>query len=139
MIPAGPLFHKPQSFISAKNLLYTSICVGVFTILLHKFMPGGLANNIIAGLALISAEYLIMFFIVKQMGLCKKWARTIFLIIYIVITTSYIFLFKIELRVSMAEIALFVFQAAFQFIALIFLYTKESNAWFNSNTGNALP
>jgi hypothetical protein len=139
MIPAGPLFHKPQSFISAKNLLYTRISVGVYIILLHKLILGNSDNGMNTGLGLITAEYIIMFFMVKQMSLCKKWARTIVLIICVLVAASYIFIFKIESKVSMAEVALFVLQAAFQLVALIFLYTIESNTWFNSRTNNTLP
>lgn len=139
MIPAGPLFHKPKSFISAKNLLYTSICIGVFTLLLHRLIPGILNSGVITGLVLIAAGYIILFFMVKQLGLCKKWARVAVIIICILIAAFYLFTFKMELNASMAEWAFFVLQAVFELIAAIFLYTKESNQWFNSSTTNTLP
>jgi hypothetical protein len=139
MIQSGPLFHKPQSFISAKNLLYTSICVGIFIILLHRLIPGTLGNGVITSIILISAEYIFMFFAAKQMALCKKWARTTLLFVFISLLATYLYMFKIESKVSMAEVALFILQTALQFLAIIFLYLKETNIWFNSRTSSALP
>jgi hypothetical protein len=139
MIPAGPLFHKPKSFISAKNLLYTSICIGIFTLLLHKLVPGVLNSGVITGLLLIAVGYLILFLIIKQLSLCKKWARVALIIVCLLLSTFYLFTFKMELRASMAEWAFFVVQGAFELIAIIFLYTKESNEWFNSSTTHTLP
>ena len=139
MIPAGPLFHKPKSFISAKNLLYTSICIGFFTLLLHKLIPGVLNNGVETGLLLITVGYVILFIIIKQLALCKKLARAALIIICLLLSAFYLFTFKMELKASMAEWAFFVLQAVFELIAVIFLYTKESNQWFNSRTIHTLP
>ena len=139
MIPAGPLFHKPKSFISAKNLLYTSICIGVFTLLLHKLVPGVLNSGVITGLLLITVSYVMLFFIIKQLSLCKKWARVALIIVWLLLSAFYLFMFKMELKATMAEWAFFVVQAAFELIAIMFLYTKESNEWFNSRTTHTLP
>jgi len=139
MIPAGPLFHKPKSFISAKNLLYASICIGAFTLLLHKFFDQNINTATIVHLILIGVEYITMFLLVKQMGLCQKWARAVSLVVVILITATYIIMFEKQPVVSMAEVGLFVLQAIFQLVALIFLYKEESNTWFNSRTGDSLP
>jgi hypothetical protein len=139
MIPAGPLFHKPKSLISAKNLLYTSICIGFFTLLLHKLIPGVLNNGVATGLLLITLGYVLLYFIIRQLGLCKKWARVALIIECLLITAFYLFMFKMELKASMAEWALFILQAVFELIAILFLYTRESNLWFNSRTTLTLP
>ncbi|MGI8950782.1 MAG: hypothetical protein ACR2FN_04255 [Chitinophagaceae bacterium] len=139
MTPAGPLFHKPKSFIAAKNLLYASICVGILAALLNYFTVDAANNGGVLALMLTAAGYVILFFIIKQMSLCKKWARTTLLILFILVTILYIGAFKLELHMSMLEGALIVIQACLQIIALIFLYTKESNNWFNSSTAAMLP
>ncbi len=139
MIPAGPLFHKPKSFISAKNLLYTSICIGFFTLLLHKLIPGVLNNGVITGLLLITVGYVLLYLIIKQLSLCRKWARVGLIIACLLLTAFYLFMFKMELKASMAEWALFVLQAVFELMAILFLFTKESNYWFNSRTTVTLP
>jgi hypothetical protein len=139
MIPAGPLFHKPKSFISAKNLLYTSICIGFFTLLLHKLAPGVLNGGVLTGLLLIALGYVMLYFIIKQLSLCKEWARPALIIACVLIAAFYLFTFKMEVKASMAEWAFFVLQAVFELMAVIFLYTKESNHWFNSSTTHELP
>jgi len=59
---------------------------------------------------------------------------------YLSVTNSFLPVYiKMELRVSMAEWAFFVLQAVFELIAIVFLYTKENNEWFNSRTTNTLP
>jgi len=73
------------------------------------------------------------------MGLCQKWARAVSLVVVILITATYIIMFEKQPVVSMAEVGLFVLQAIFQLVALIFLYKEESNTWFNSRTGDSLP
>ncbi len=139
MIPAGPLFHKPKSFISAKNLLYTSICIGFITLVLHKLAPGIINNGVITGLILIALGYVLLYFIIKQLSLCRKWARVALILDCLLITVFYLFMFKMELKASMAEWAFFVLQAIFEVMAILFLYTKESNTWFNSSTTLVLP
>jgi hypothetical protein len=138
MIPAGPIFHKPKSFISAKNLLYTSICIGFFTLLLHKLIPGILNSGTLAGLILIALGYLILFLLVKQLGLCKQWARSGIVVVCIFIAAAYLYTFKMELQVSMAEWAFFVLQALFELIAILFLFNKETSEWLNSSVTNTL-
>ena len=139
MIPEGPLYHKSKKFVSAKNFLYSSICIGIFNLVLNKWAPVILVRQAINLLIIIALEYLFMFFIIKQMGYCKKWARTALLIIVIFITASYTILFRIDVYVNFFEGALILLQACFQITALIFLYSKESNNWFNSRTSAILP
>ena len=105
---------------------------------MHKLIPDNLSNAVLTDLVLIGSGYIIMFFIIKQMSLCKKWARMALVIICVIVAGSYMLMFKNELRTSMIEGALFALQIIFEIIAFIFLYNKECNTWFNSRTTEML-
>jgi hypothetical protein len=139
MIPAGPLFHKPPNFVAAKNLLYASICVGIGMVLMHKLIHGALDNGIVPGLALITIGYVLMFLIIKQMSLCKKWARTALFTICVLVAAAYLLVFKMEQPVNLVDVAIFILQVCLQAFALVFLYSKDCNIWFNSRTTEMLP
>ncbi|HXB43715.1 MAG TPA: hypothetical protein VNV85_06650, partial [Puia sp.] len=114
MIPAGPVFHKPKSFITAKNLLYASIFLGVLAVMIRDFTLG-IANSGGARALLITiAGYAIIILLIKQMSLCKKWARTVLTVWYILVMLSYPFAFTVGFRISIPEVALLVLQAALQ-------------------------
>ncbi len=139
MIPAGPLFHKPQKFVAAKNLLYTSICVGIAAIIMHLLVQGAFNNGVTISLALITAGYILMFLLIKQMTLCKKWARNALLIICVLVAATYLLLFKMEKPLNLVDVAIFIFQACLQIFAFVFLYSEKCNIWFNSRTTEMLP
>jgi hypothetical protein len=133
MIPDGPVFHKPKSFITAKNLLYASIFLGVLAVMIRDFSLG-IANNGGAGALFITiAGFVIIILLIKQMSLCKKWARTVLTAWYILVIVLYPFAFTAGYRMSIPEVALLILQAALQIIALIFLFRKECNNWFNGS------
>lgn len=135
----GPLFHKPKSFIAAKNVLYASIIIAIITILMHYLLSGASNNTQSTGFALIAVEYIILFLIIKQMAFCRKWARTIVPVICLVIIATYIFLFTMQTTISLLETGLFAIQVLLQITAVVFLYKEECNTWFNSKTTEMLP
>ncbi len=139
MIPAGPLYHKPKAFVSAKNLLYSSICIGIFNVILNKLTPVVLGEQIIILLTVVLIGYLLLFYFVKQMSFCKKWARAALLFVCIVITALYVTICKVDKNVNFFEGALILLQFLFQVTALVFLYNKECSTWFNSRTSEILP
>jgi hypothetical protein len=142
MNPQGAIFHKPKSFISAKNLIYCSIFIGVLTEVLSVLLLGLKSNGGLIGIPSICifvVTICIEIALVKMMALCKKSARTIYLIFFIIGMVGipiYLFgMFKLSLLIA----TLTVVQAAMQFIAVFFLFTKESNEWFNNTTDGTLP
>ena len=138
-IGEGPLFHKPKSFIAAKNVLYASIITGILIIVMHYLLAGEVDNSVTTGFVLIAIEYIILFLIIKQMALCRKWARTIVPVMCIVINATYIFLFVTEPAISFLETGLFAIQLLLQITAVVFLYKEECNIWFNNKTTGMLP
>jgi hypothetical protein len=139
MIPEGSIFHKPKSFVTAKNLLYASIFLGILNEGLVYFTIGFINNALIESVIAVIISLLIIFLLVKQMSFCRKWARTIFLVLFIGGMIGFPFMLIQLFRQNIIVAALSVLQAALQFIALFFLYTKESNVWFNSTTSEVLP
>ena len=138
-IGEGPLFHKPKSFIAARNMLHASIITGILIIIIHYLFFGAFSNSITTAFALIAIEYIVLFLITRQMSLCRNWARTIVPVICIVIIATYIFLFVKEPAISFLETGLFAIQVLLQITAVIFLYKEECNIWFNSRTTEMLP
>ncbi|HEX4372393.1 MAG TPA: hypothetical protein VHZ50_03715 [Puia sp.] len=133
MIPPGPAFHKPKSFIAAKNLLYASLFISAIDIFLRDYSLGLANNGGFQALLLTAVVYGVVIFLIKQMSLCIKWARTVLLILFILIFVFYLFTMKTYVAVSFYEEALLVLQFILQILALIFLYRRECNTWFNSN------
>jgi len=132
MIPAGPLFHKPKSIIAARNILYSSLFLAVISFLLVQFalnLPGYPNVKVI----LSNGSFIILSYIaIRYIGFGKKWARTMFLVLFILtvvaspIYTSFIF------KTNLALGFLFILQMLLQILALVYLFSKNSNEWFNS-------
>ncbi|HLY68796.1 MAG TPA: hypothetical protein VKR53_03635 [Puia sp.] len=138
MIPRGPAYHKPKSFIAAKNLLYASLFIAAIVIFLRDATQGMATNGGVQGLLLTLAGYAMMIFLIKQMSLCRKWARTSLLVLFVLMAGSYLFLTKSYAVIPFYERALLVLQFILQILALIFLYRQECNIWFNSDPTNRL-
>lgn len=132
MTSDGPLFHKPKSFLSARQTIYASILVGVLALLIRG-LSVGIQNiggiPVIAGTAVF---YLVIIVLVKQMSHCHKWARTTVLLLYIAAMLVYPLLMNEQIKASMLVGALLLIQAALVIYALVLLYNKESTTWFNS-------
>jgi hypothetical protein len=132
MIPAGPLFHKPKSIIAARNILYASLFLGVLGFLISEFssiMPGPLnMRTLISNLIIL----LLLFIATYYIGFGKKWARTLFLALFIInagASPIYVpFIFKASLVIGF----LFILQMLLQILAVRYLYSKTSNEWFNN-------
>ena len=132
MIPEGPLFHKPKSFLSARQIIYTSILVGVIALVIRA-LSVGLAN--IGGTPAIAVTvifYILVVVLVKQMSNDKKWARTALLILYILAMIVYPIAMAEQIKASMLVAALLFIQVALVIYALVLLYNKECTEWFNS-------
>ncbi len=131
MIPAGPLFHKPKSIIAVRNILYASLFLGVIGFLIRAFvtiLPEPLNIRIFISNLII---LLLLFIAIRYIGFGKKWARNIFLILFIInagASPIYLpFIFKANLVLGF----LFILQILLQILALRYVYSKTSNEWFN--------
>jgi uncharacterized PurR-regulated membrane protein YhhQ (DUF165 family) len=131
MIPEGPLFHKPKSILAARNILYASLFLAVIGLFVVQFALG-LPGNPNLKVILSNGSLIILLYIaIRFIGFGKKWARTMFLVVFILnavatpIYASFIF------RTNLALGFLFVLQMLLQILALVYLYSESSNEWFN--------
>lgn len=132
MTSEGPLFHKPKSFLSARQTFYASLFVGILAIAI-RVAAVGVANA--GGVPFVAAIIVFTILIValaRQMSLCQKWARTATLILYVLAIIAYPVIMHNEVRSSMLVGAMFVIEAALAIYALVLLYNKECTEWFNS-------
>jgi hypothetical protein len=132
MLPPDPIFHKPKSIIAAKNILYATVFLGIINWVIGKLTTDltGYSNS--EGIIVTFLTLIVIFLLTKQIGYGKKWARTVFLILFILGIIIFPFavvpLFKLNLLLGV----LCVFQALLQILALKFLFTRESTHWFNT-------
>jgi hypothetical protein len=131
MLPEGPLFHKPSSIIAAMTLLYATLFLGVINwaigewgTAVHPASPG-------EGVVVLLITLVIIFGLIKMIGLGKKWARVVLLVLFVLGVLAYPWtlgpIFKSNLLVGVLS----VFQALLQAVALVFLFSQASTQWFN--------
>jgi|SRR5450432_1205444 hypothetical protein len=132
MIPAGPLFHKPKSIIAARNVLYTALFLEALVFIIQQFISTTPGQPDIRVLFPNGILLVFLYVAIRYIGFGKKWARILFLVLFILnVLASKLFvpfLFKTNLALGF----LFVLQMLLQILALVFLYSKSSNEWFNS-------
>jgi hypothetical protein len=132
MIPAGPLFHKPKSILAARNILFASLFLAILVFILRQFILfQHLQLNM---LVLISngALLVLLYVAIHYIGFGKKWARTLFLILFIVNIISSVRYVPFILKANIVLGFLIILQMLLQIIALVYLYSKNSRDWFNS-------
>jgi hypothetical protein len=129
----GPLFHKPKSIIAARNLFYASLFLGAVGAALYYFTPGIKHSLPILEIVILILGLAVIIFLIRQVGLRKKWARTILLLIVIYMLSSLYFLFRKGSDVGILEIVVSVFRQVLEIIGIAFLYRRESNLWFNTS------
>ncbi len=131
MIPAGPLFHKPKSILAARNILYASLFLSVIGLLIRQFTSTEGHLNAPA-LLQTTALLVILFVAIYNIGFGRKWARTLFLVLFILGVASSLMFISVIFTTNLVLGFLFIIQLLLQIVALVYLYSKTSNDWFNS-------
>ncbi len=134
-----PVFHKPQSFLTARRLFYANFFVIGLTYAIQNIFIGP-DKHPVTVLFILLVWIAIILSLISQMNLCKKWARTAITVLYSLAAMGYAFnvvqLFKRNAFLG----ALSVINTSLYFLAFVFLFQKDSNDWFNSHhTKDALP
>jgi hypothetical protein len=131
MLPEDPLFHKPKSIVAAKNILYASLFLSIINWVFSQGTPATTTNAKVQGIITLILTLVIIFALIKQIGLGRKWARVVLLVLFIAgllfFPWTLFVLFKLNLLVAVISLLL----AILQLVALIFLFSKESTQWFN--------
>jgi hypothetical protein len=131
MNPEGPLFHKPNSIIAAKNILYATVFLDIISSSIGEFSAGMHNYSSVQGLASTILSIGLLVIIIREIGLGHKWARTLFLILFILEMLSMPFYISILFNASIVLGFLFILQVLLQIVALYFLFSKKSSNWFN--------
>src|ERR1700722_8952790 len=126
MLPEGPLFHKPSSIIAAMNILYATLFLGIINWAIGKWgtnpPPSSPIEEAVVALVMLG----IIFSLIKLIGLGKKWARVVLLVLLVldilIFPAALGPIFKFNLLVGV----LYVFQFLLQAVALFFLFSKAS-------------
>lgn len=134
----GPLFHKPKSFLTARQVLYTCIFLSVLQFLLSEFNVGLAKSGGVPAAGIVVAYSAIALWLIKEMSICLKWARTVLAAVLILTMIVYPLIVFQELKTNLLQIALLVIQYALQVYAIFLLYKEECTAWFNSITHNEM-
>jgi hypothetical protein len=136
MKPEGPLFHKPNSIVAAKNILYATVFLDIISSLIGEFSAGMHNYSSVQGLASTILSIGLIIVIIREIGFGHKWARTLFLILLILEVVSMPFYISILFKASIVLGFLFGLQVLLQILALYFLFSKPSSKWFNSFNTN---
>ncbi len=130
-VSPGPLFHKPQSIVAAKNILYAVLfltlinwAIGQWTTDLHRLAP-------VQSIVIVVVTVAIIFALIKSIGLGKKWARVVLLVLFIIGLAAFPWTLMALFSVSILVAVMSLLQAILQLIALIFLFSRESTLWFD--------
>jgi hypothetical protein len=131
MIPTDPLFHKPQSIIAAKNILYATIFLGLLILgiieMTNDFGNYSNTQGWITGIVIL----VIILLVTRQIGLGRKWARSLFLVLFLLLAVLIPFTLIPIFKASFLIEVLFIFLALLQILALRFLFSQKSTDWFN--------
>ena len=131
MLPEGPLFHKPSSIIAAINILYATLFLGIINWAIGQWgtnvHPGSTAEAVIVLLVTLG----IIFTLIKMVGLGKKWARVVLLLLFVLSLLVFRWSLGPLFKSNMLVGVLSVFEALLQAVALVFLFSQASTQWFN--------
>lgn len=123
---------KPQSVTTGINLLVISIVLGIInSIVRHTTTP---IENSASNVFILILNFGIMFFFIYQMNIGKKWARTTFLILFILGSLMMPFSLSILFKANPIVGGMTIVLTLIQVIALFYIYREDSNDWYNSNS-----
>jgi hypothetical protein len=131
MIPTGPLFHKPKSIIAARNILYSSLFLAILGILLLQFVLNVAGYPNMKTLIVNGALLILFYLAITYIGFGKKWARTFLLVLFILNVAAIFRYVSLIFNANLVLGFLLMLQILLQIVALIYLYSKSSNEWFN--------
>lgn len=134
----GPLFHKPKSFLTARQILYTCIFLGVLQFALNEFNIGFANSGGIPAAGVVVIYSAVAIWLIKEMSICLKWARTVLTAVLIIVMIAYPLIVFQQPGTNLLSTALLVIQYALQVYAIILLYKEECTEWFNSMTHNGM-
>src|SRR5450631_3800955 len=131
MVPQEPLFHKPAAIVAAKNIIYTTMFIGVLAWAVFKWsavMPDQTNSE---GIIIVVVNLVIQYLLAWQIGLGRQWARMVYLVIFILGLAGLCYMIPI-LKSNILFATLCLLQIILQLLALKFLFSQKSTLWFKS-------
>jgi hypothetical protein len=130
MIPSDPLFHKPKAIIAAKNILFATIFLGFIDWIVDRLNRGLPYRPNVNGMIITLLTMIVIFVLAKQIGLGRIWARTVYLILFVVSIVSFALVIIPIFKSNLLLGVLLLLEAILQILALKFLFSQESTNWF---------
>ena len=121
--------QKPQPVVTATNLLWASLAVGLVKMLLDSSSLSGVAPAALTNFILIFTFALIAFLTFK-ISAGRNWARITFLVMFIIGVLPSLPIVMGEFSRSPVVGALSVAQIGLQVYALFLVFTRPGSSWF---------
>ena len=121
--------QKPQPVVTAVNLLWVSLAVGLVKMLMGFSNLSGMAAAAFTNFILIFTFALIAFLIFK-ISAGRNWARITFLVMFIIGVLPTLPIVLGEFSRSAVVGALSAAQIGLQVYALFLLFTQPGSSWF---------
>jgi hypothetical protein len=130
-IPPSPLFHKPGSIVAANNILYAGLFLDILTWALGRWTTTMYTAAPAQSIVILVVTVGITYAMIKCIGLGRKWARVVLLVLFLLGLVVYPWTFVALLNASMVVAVLSLLLVILQIIALYFLFSRASTQWFN--------
>jgi len=127
----GPLFHKPQSIVAAKNILYGVLFLEIITWAVARWMPGSFSPVSAQTVVTLIVTVAVMFALIKCVTMGMKWARVVLLVLFILGLVAYAWGFSVVWQSNILIAVLRLLQTVLEVVALGFLFARESTLWFD--------
>jgi len=122
---------KPSKVTYAIIILCVYLLLGIVNSFILNLTTTLIDYSSIQVLITTAITWALIIFFIYQINLGKKWARTTFLILFIIGILIFPFSFISTIKASLVVGIVEIVQVIMQIIALILLFSKESNAWYN--------
>ncbi|MEO6453945.1 MAG: efflux RND transporter permease subunit [Ginsengibacter sp.] len=122
---------KPRKVAIALKLLTANLILSILSAI--GFMAAHIISVTGNFLIIMILAWALIVFLIYNMNLRKKWARTTFLILFILGSLLSFSTIPQLMSVSVVALILSIVQLLIQLAAVILLFSKESNNWFNIN------
>lgn len=123
--------NKPLQVSSGLRLLVISTIFGLVNSLINETIRDTDRISIPMGLSISILTFGLLLFIIFQMSQRKKWARTTFLVLFIIGATTFPFTLTIIIGESPVIGIITVLLTLSQIISFVLLYSKSANQWFH--------
>lgn len=124
-----PAAQKPQSIVTAINLLWTTLAVGLVKMLMDFSNLSAVAPAAFTNFVLVFT-FALMGFLIFKISAGRNWARITFLVMFIIGVLPTLPIVLGEFSRSAVVGALSVAQIGLQVYALFLLFTQPGSSWF---------